>query len=53
MSYYTKEEFEVYKGDNKFLEVNYLITKKHKTYEDYLEFYNKYLKLEQNTKEQE
>ena len=47
MSFYTKEQFEEYKGIYKFLTVEYIfagdwVTKNHETYEDYLEFYNSF-----------
>lgn len=50
MTAYTKEEFEQYKGDVDFLEVQYYSqydTIKHETYEDYIEFFNWFCMMEQ------
>lgn len=50
MSAYTREQFEQYKGDAEFLEVKYysqFTAEKHKTYEEYLEFFNWFYHLEE------
>lgn len=50
MSAYTKEQFEQYKGDAEFLEVKYysqFTAEQHKTYEEYLEFFNWFYHLEE------
>ena len=54
MTAYTKEEFDQYKGDADFLEVKYYSefdTIKHKTYEDYLEFFTWFCMMEQSNEQ--
>lgn len=51
MGAYTREQFEQYKGEAEFLEVKYyhqFTTEQHKTYEEYLEFFNWFYHLEDN-----
>lgn len=50
MPAYTKEQFENYKGDSEFLEVKYysqFAAEKHRTYEEYLEFFNWFYHVEE------
>lgn len=56
MTAYTKDQFEEYKGDKEFLEVQYYsnpVTVAHKTYEEYRKYFDNYYLIEQDNFERD